>query len=150
MPIRRPARTPPVDGLQPRLAVVGAEVALARAAHRTHPVVRDVLEGGPRWDAAIGVTVRGVVDEPARLAHPELGLLLPGPDLHAAKGYKADLAYIGRSRVATWTSTGRRPTRSSTSGRRPSRVRPRRRSSSATASRGWRAFSSSAIPRPAS
>src|SRR3954447_19789102 len=49
-------------------ALVGREVALARAAHGTEPGVRDVLERGPRRDAAVGVAVGRVVDEPAGLA----------------------------------------------------------------------------------
>ena len=52
--------------------LVGREVALARAAHRTEPRVRDVVEVRARRDAAVGVAVRGVVDESAGLADPLL------------------------------------------------------------------------------
>ena len=51
-----------------RLVLVRDEVALARAAHRAEPLARDVLEGGAGRDAAVGVAVLGVVDEPAGLA----------------------------------------------------------------------------------
>src|SRR4051795_10039889 len=53
-------------------ALVGGEVALARAAHGTEPGVRDVLERGPGRDPAVGVAVGRVVDEPAGLADPLL------------------------------------------------------------------------------
>ena len=45
---------------------------LAGAAHGTEPAVGDVVEARPRWDAAVRVALVGVVDEPARGAHPEL------------------------------------------------------------------------------
>src|SRR6185437_2679288 len=52
-----------------RLVLVGREVSLARAAHRTEPGLGDVLELGVRRDPAVRVTDLGVVDEPARFAH---------------------------------------------------------------------------------
>src|SRR5215204_2100197 len=55
-----------------RLALVGLEVALARAADRAEPVVRDVAEGGARRDPAVGIALGRVVDEPARGADEEL------------------------------------------------------------------------------
>jgi adenosylmethionine-8-amino-7-oxononanoate aminotransferase len=58
----RRRRAPP---WAPDLVLVGDEVALAGAAHGTEPRVGDVVERGPRRDAAVGVTLGGVVDEPA-------------------------------------------------------------------------------------
>src|SRR6478735_9058874 len=63
-----------------RSLVVGFEVALARAAHRAEPVVRDILERGARGDSAVGIAVRRVVDEPAGRADPRLRG--PGVGLH--------------------------------------------------------------------
>ena len=54
------------------LLVVGLEVGLAGAADRAEPVVRDVVECGAGRDAAVGVALGRVVDEPARGADPEL------------------------------------------------------------------------------
>ena len=51
---------------------VGREVGLARAADRAEPVVGDVLERRAGRDAAVGVALGGVVDEPAGLADPLL------------------------------------------------------------------------------
>src|SRR3954469_11814103 len=53
-----------------RLVLVGDEVLLACAADGAVPSVGDVVEGRPRGDAAVGVALRGVVDEPAGLADP--------------------------------------------------------------------------------
>src|SRR3954447_18850582 len=50
--------------------LVEAEIGLAGPAHGAEPVVGDVVERRPRRDAAIGIAVGGVVDEPARLADP--------------------------------------------------------------------------------
>src|SRR3954454_16651398 len=55
--------------------LVGREVALPRAAHRTEPRVGDVLERGSRWDAAVRVAVGRIVDEPAGLTDPALRCL---------------------------------------------------------------------------
>jgi hypothetical protein len=85
------------------LPVVGLEVLLPRAADGAEPVVRDVVERGSGRDAAIGVALRGVVDEPAGRAHPELcgdGLV------HGARKGSVRLPLCG--------STGRIPGRSST------------------------------------
>src|ERR1700710_989662 len=79
---------------RPRLVLVRLEVALARSADRAEPVVRDVLERGARRDAAVGIAVGRVVDEPARGADP----LLRGPALglgHRAVAYPA-VEDIGR------------------------------------------------------
>src|SRR6202035_2170850 len=46
------------------------EVLLACSAHGAEPSLRNVFEGGAGRDAAVGVTLIRVVDEPARLAHP--------------------------------------------------------------------------------
>ena len=59
---------------------VGLEVGLAGPADRAEPVVGDVLEGGARGDAAVGVPLGWVVDEPARGADP----LLLDADFHGA------------------------------------------------------------------
>src|SRR3954447_9665169 len=53
--------------------LVDAEIDLAGPANRAEPVIGDVLERRPRRDAAVGIAVGGVVDEPARLADPLLG-----------------------------------------------------------------------------
>ena len=55
-----------------RLALVRAEVGLARAAHGAVPIVGDVGERGSGRDAAVGIAVGRVVDEPAGLADPLL------------------------------------------------------------------------------
>ena len=57
---------------RPPLVLVGHEVRLAGAAHGAVPVARDVGERRARRDAAVGVALGGVVDEPARLADPQL------------------------------------------------------------------------------
>ena len=54
------------------LTLVQLEVALARAAHRTEPVVRDVVERRSRRNASVGIPLGGVVDEAARRADPLL------------------------------------------------------------------------------
>src|SRR3954463_5758799 len=50
--------------------LVDLEVPLAGPADRAEPVVRDVLEGGAGRNAAIGVALGRVIDEPARRADP--------------------------------------------------------------------------------
>src|SRR4051794_22757869 len=50
-----------------------AEIGLAGPADGAEPVIGDVLERRPRRDAAVGIAVGGVIDEPARLADPLLG-----------------------------------------------------------------------------
>src|SRR5919199_5290744 len=59
------------------------EVGLARAADRAVPVVGDVLEARARRNPAVRIPLRGVVDEPARLADP----LLRGGRRHVDQGY---------------------------------------------------------------
>lgn len=56
-------------GPEPLLVLVGREVSLACAAHRTEPGLGDVLELGARRDPAVRVADLGLVDEPARFAH---------------------------------------------------------------------------------
>src|SRR3954469_9326355 len=80
------------EALRARLALVGLEVALSRSAHRAEPVVRDVVEGGPGRDPAVGVALVGVVDEPTGTADP---LLLDHGFAHGA-GRVARCAWIGR------------------------------------------------------
>ena len=92
---RQRAGEPPSPALrQPRtargrrtgaLALVGLEVPLARSADRAEPVVRDVREGGAGRDAAVGVALLGVVDEPAGGADPLLGLRHRRDSLAAAR-----------------------------------------------------------------
>src|SRR5690625_3729695 len=53
--------------------VVGFVVRLRGAADRAHPAVRDVLEGGARWNTALGVALRRVVDVAAGDTDPLLG-----------------------------------------------------------------------------
>jgi hypothetical protein len=55
------------------LALVLLEVLLPSAADRAEPVVRDVLERGSGRDAAVGIALRGVIDEAAGGADPLLG-----------------------------------------------------------------------------
>src|SRR3954462_10513349 len=50
-----------------------AEIGLAGPADGAEPVIGDVLERRPRRDAAVGIAVGGVIDEPSRLADPLLG-----------------------------------------------------------------------------
>src|SRR5204863_2662907 len=52
-------------GGAPEASVEQLEVALARAADRTEPVIRNVRELRARRDSAIGVALGGVVDEAA-------------------------------------------------------------------------------------
>jgi hypothetical protein len=47
------------DGI---LLVVGLEFFLAYAANGADPVVGNILEGGARCDAAVGITLGGIVD----------------------------------------------------------------------------------------
>src|SRR5215210_6520529 len=67
--LRTRASGPPAAGAS---VLVEAEIGLACPAHGAEPVAGDVLERRPRRDAAVGIAVRGVVDEPAGLADPFL------------------------------------------------------------------------------
>src|SRR3954452_1341235 len=53
-----------------RLALEGRKVRLPGAADGAIPVGRNVLEGGARVDAAVGVALLRVIDEAAGLADP--------------------------------------------------------------------------------
>jgi len=95
------------------LALVDLEVALARAADGAEPVVRDVLERGARRDPAIGISLGGVVDEPAGGADVEL----------LGRHGRGSLA-VGGVRLAPCASTDRHPARSSIRARPRWRARP--------------------------
>jgi GNAT superfamily N-acetyltransferase len=60
------------DGAAAFQLVEQLEVALTRSAHRTEPVVRDVVELRARRHAAVGVALGRVIDEPARDADEAL------------------------------------------------------------------------------
>ena len=92
-------------GLRRQASGTKSSVILAGAADRAEPVARDVLERGARRDAAVGVALRRVVDEPAGLADP----LLCGLDAHAARSL-ASLTGDGDSARTGWRCDhGRRP-----------------------------------------
>src|SRR5262249_7396625 len=52
--------------------VLGLEVGLTGAADGAEPGVGDVLERGSGRNASVGISLVGVIDEPARRADPEL------------------------------------------------------------------------------
>src|SRR5207302_4482408 len=78
-PVEREQRPPEGIGAQAgaelrngRSVFVRDEIALARSAHGAEPGVGDVLERGPGRNAAVRITVVGVVDVAAGLADPAL------------------------------------------------------------------------------
>ncbi len=90
--LRNPAGCSASRPLPPGLGGTGAallvrlEVGLAGAADGAEPGVGDLAEVGPGRDAAVGIALVGVVDEPAGAADPQL--LRLGLGAHGSAGYR--------------------------------------------------------------